>query len=269
MAKGWLFSLNSFFDRWFLRGELQNHVQQLFANCDKATTRTFSAEQLEGLPEPVRKYFQLVLPEGAPIVKSLRLKHSGFFKTDLKKDWLEIEGEEYMTCFEPGFVWKGTTKLFTGRDSYVDGKGNLTVSLFSLYTIVNASGPNYDQGELLRWLGEIVWHPAALLPNEYISWKPIDKTSARLELRYKDVQVYYITKFNAKGEIYEVETKRHMNDKGIETWIGRMSDYRESQNGVKVPYTIEGLWRLQDGDFPYAKFNVTSLEYDVPKLFEE
>ena len=67
---------------------------------------------------------------------------------------------------KPGFIWKGTTSMFVARDMYISGKGRLVVSLLSLYKIMDAKGENYNQGELLRWLGESVLYPTNLLPDE-------------------------------------------------------------------------------------------------------
>jgi len=74
----------------------------------------------------------------------------------LDKDWITIKGEQYATTEKPGFIWKGTTAMFTARDMYIADKGRLAVSLLSLIKVVNAKGEQYNQAELLRWLGESV-----------------------------------------------------------------------------------------------------------------
>ncbi len=80
----------------------------------------------------------------------------GQFKTGIDKSWIKIKGEQYATTEKPGFIWKGTTSMFTARDMYIDKKGRLIVSIFSLINVVKCQGEQYDQGELLRWLGESV-----------------------------------------------------------------------------------------------------------------
>jgi hypothetical protein len=88
-----------------------------------------------------------VLKEGQPYISNVHLVHNGLFKTDLKKDWIKIAGEEYFTASKPGFVWKGKTAMFTARDMFINGRGRLVVSLFSLFTIQNETGEKYDKGE--------------------------------------------------------------------------------------------------------------------------
>lgn len=68
------------------------------------------------------------------------------------------------------------------------------------------------------------------------------------------------------GEIREMETKRYMDEDGLETWVIKTSNYK-SMNDIRVPTSFDVLWRLEKGDFSYAKFNITKIEYNVSKKF--
>jgi hypothetical protein len=182
------------------------------------------------------------------------------------KDWVDITGEQYFTAQPPGFVWLGKTKAFNARDSYVSNKGNLSVYLFGFLRIVNSSGKTIDQAELLRWLGESVWMPTNLLPNEHISWSGIDDHTARVTLNWQDHSVYYIVHFNEKNQVVKMETERYMEKNRLEKWEGRLSDYRHV-NGMMVPGSIEANWLLKEGKHTYADFQVQQFEYDVPEKF--
>ncbi len=149
---------------------------------------------------------------------------------------------------------------------YINDSGRIIVSLFSLFKIVDGSGPEYDQGELLRWLGESVWFPTNLLPGEYVQWKPVDSKSADLVFSYNGMTLSYRVSFNEYNEIIQLETERFMGDSGLKKWIGRVSDYQEI-NGIKVPTRIEAIWKLDGEMFSYARFNVTEIEYDRPERY--
>lgn len=241
-------------------------VRSLFSQSKDISDRRFSYADLDGLPEPVQRYFKHVLNEGQPYISYVRLTHNGQFKSDAKKDWMNIEGEQYFTTHKPGFIWKGTTALFTARDMYLSDQGRLVVSLFSLFKIAGGQGEKYDHGELLRWLGESVWFPTNLLPNEDLQWKAIDDRTAELTFNYKGYSLSYQVAFNHSGEIMELQTRRYMGDGNLETWIGKVSNYKEI-NGIVVPTTIEAIYRLKEGDYPYARFHVTKIEYNTPKRF--
>jgi hypothetical protein len=245
--------------------QFNKEVKTLFSQSENSEN-IFSYSQLQGLPEPVQRYFRHVIKEGQPYVSYVRLMHDGQFKTAPNKDWVNIKGEQYFTTAKPGFIWKGSTSIFTANDQYISNRGKLTVSLFSLFKIAGGEGEKYDQGELLRWLAESVWFPTNLLPNENLQWKPVDMHHAHLVFTYKGLSLLYLVTFNDKDEIAQLETKRYMNEKSLETWIGKISDYGV-KNGMMIPFSIEAIYKLKEGDYSYAKFNVKRIEYDIPERF--
>lgn len=252
--------------RIHLSVQFAGQVKNLFGNSRGSGSKVFSYRQLEGLPLPVQSYFRHVLKEGQEYAVSARVRHSGWFKTGLDKDWIAIKGEQYYTADRPGFIWKGETSMFTARDMFINDKGALKVQLFSVLTVVDAHGPAYDQGELLRWLGECIWFPTALLPSEYISWSAVDSSTAMLNMNYNGMSVYYKVTFNEKNEITRFETRRYMDKSRLETWIGIPSSYREFK-GMVIPAEIEGAWNLDSGYFAYARFILDEIDYNRPERF--
>ncbi len=242
-------------------------VKELFSNSKNISEKTFIYKDIVGLPEPVQRYFTHVLKEGQPYISYIRLKHDGQFKTGLKKDWVNIIGEQYFTTEKPGFIWKGTTSMFVAWDMYLANEGRLIATILSTINVVNVHGKQqYNESELLRWLAESVWFPTNFLPSEKLQWTAIDDSSAKLSFNYNGLSLFYIVTFNDAGEIVQMETKRYMDEKRLETWIIKPGKY-ESKNGVIIPVEAEVFWRLKEGDFSYAKFNVKEIEYNRPEIF--
>jgi len=246
--------------------QFNKQVAELFSSTKNSSGNTYKQEQIVDLPEAVQRYFKHVLKEGQPFIRYVRFTHEGQFKNGAGKDWMNIKGEQYVTTEKPGFIWKGTTSLFTARDLYISDKGRLTVSLFSVIKVVDAQGENYNQGELLRWLGESVLYPTNLLLSERLQWTAIDKQSSRLTFNYKGLSLFFIVTFNDIGEIVQLETVRYMDEKKLATWIIKLADYKE-MNGVLVPTTTEVLWRLKEGDLSYAKFLIKKVDYNQAERF--
>lgn len=138
--------------------------------------------------------------------------------------------------------------------------------MLSLINIVDGRGEAYNQGELLRWLGESVLYPTNFLPSQHLKWAPISDNKAKLIFEYNGLSLFFIVTVNAKGEITQMETKRHMEVNKLETWIIQLSKYKE-MNCVMVPTALKVLWRLPKGDFTYADFSIQKLEYDIPEKF--
>lgn len=244
--------------------KFSNLVKQLFATSKNISDKKFSFQQLDGLPAPVRRYFKRVLTNGQPYINCISVIHDGQFKSDLKKGWTNIRGEEYFTTEHPGFIWKGETRIFTATDMFIAGKGSLVVSILSMFKVVNAHGEQYDKGELLRWLAESVWFPTNLLPSANLKWSTINRSSAKLTFNYNGMALLFTVRFNETGEITEMETKRFMDEQHEETWLVKCANY-QSMNNVLIPVNAEVLWRLKAGDLSYAKFRVKKIAYNKPE----
>ena len=249
-----------------LSNKFGREVKELFAQSQNISDKIFHINQLDNLPEPVQRYFNHILKDWQPYISYVRMTHDGQFKTGLNKNWINIKGEQYATTERPGFIWKGTTTVFTARDMYIGDKGRLIVSLFSLYNIVDVKGEQYNQGELLRWLGESILYPTNFLPNERLQWFAIDSQTAKLTYNYSGLSLFFNITFNEIGEITEMETKRYMDEKNLETWVIKATNYKELNN-VIIPTAFDILWTLDKGDFSYAKFNITKVEYNKPEKF--
>lgn len=248
------------------RGKFTKRVNQLFILGERSSDRIYHVAQLQPLPSPVQRYFRHVLKDGQPYIDYARITHDGKFKPGVDKDWLNIKGEQYATTQVPGFIWKGTTTLFTAQDMFIADRGQLVVTLLALVNVVNAQGPEFDQGELLRWFGESVLYPTNFLPSDRVSWTAIDEHSATVTLRYKHFELAFKVTFNQSGEIIELETKRYMDKTRLETWIIKCGPYKEFNN-VLVPISFDVIWRLSTGDLSYARFRIKKVEYNIPDLF--
>ncbi len=248
-----------------MKSQLEKEIEQLFASSKNISDKVYSSHQIKDLPSPVQRYFAYSLQENQPYISYARLKHGGEFRTKPDKKWVSIKGQEYFTVQKPGFVWFGKVPFVSAKDIYCDGKGNLKVRLLSTIKLVDAKGKEVDQGELLRWLAEAPWFPAALLPSEKLKWEPIDSSSAKVILSDRAITVEGIFHFNAQGQITRFDAKRY-KDNCLENWTGHYSDYKEV-DGMQIPFYVEVVWNLETGDFCYAKFNITEIDFNIPKKY--
>ena len=246
--------------------QLRRDVAALFARTADRSVQHYHEAQLAGLPAPVQRYFRHVLPEGQSYLRGLRLRHGGQFKTDLKKDWMAIEGEQYITAEPAGFIWEGTTRWFVARDAYEAGRGSLRVRLLGAMPVVNGSGPHYDEGELLRWLAESTWLPTALLPGAGIAWEAVDEHSARLTFTQGGQSVTCLMHFNERDEIAECESPRYFGETTRRPWVCRYAQYRR-WHGVLIPTVGEAAWVVDGQEQSYAQFTVRQLEYEPLRPF--
>ncbi len=257
--------------RTMFRRQVEKEISQLFADSGHIPGKVFTYDQLESLPAPVQRYFRYALNDGQQYISYVRLKHTGTFRTAPGKKWLPITGEQYFTAEKPGFVWFAKVKPFplfwiSARDTYFQGKGNVLIKLLSTITVGNARGKEVNQASLLRYLGETVWFPTALLPGEQLRWEAVDDYSAKVMFSDSDIDVSAVVDFNDTREITSFTAERYM-DTTLEKWTGYCRNYRD-MNGAKVPTEIEAVWNLDSGDFSYARFRVTELEFNDPSVYK-
>lgn len=238
-------------------------------------TRVVNFKDFKVLPEPVAKYFRLVLKDGQPFINSARMVHSGRFNLNGKENgWSSFKSTQHYSTNPPGFVWDATITMAPlinvwVRDAYVQGQGSIQAKVLSVVSVADEHGkPELNAGSLMRYLAEAVWFPTALLPSEGVKWKAIDKNTALATLSDGETTVSLEFRFNDKGEITGVYSHERFRDvKGkyeLAAWSGEFWNFQE-RSGMLIPLEGKVEWQLPTGNLPYWKGHVTEVEYDFLK----
>jgi hypothetical protein len=233
------------------------------------TPKNYDSKELEGLPDPVQRYFQAVLKDGQPIVAAVNLSQQGLFNmSETKAKWSPFTATQFVTTQRPGFDWDARIQMAPGvsafvHDAYMLGAGSLHVSLLGLFTVADVRDtPQAAQGELLRFFAEMPWYPTALLPSQGLRWEAIDNTSARATLSDAQTTVSLQFRFNAEGTIETMRAEARYRDKlTAMPWSGRFWDY-STRDGMLIPLQGEVGWEYPDGIRLYYKGKVTGINYE-------
>jgi hypothetical protein len=87
---------------------------------------SFAEGELEGLPDPVRRYQRASIPPGTPLAQSARFRMRGSIR--LGKLWIPFRARQILAPLH-GFVWAARAGgVIVGSDRYVDGQGRWTGS---------------------------------------------------------------------------------------------------------------------------------------------
>lgn len=252
---------------------VDEEVEALFEKVEK-DVRKISEADLEGLPDAVRRWLgnSGIMDRGD--IKAVRLRQNAEMRLAEDKPWMPVRAEQYFIPHQPGFVWKADIRMapfihISGRDKYDDARGNMLIKVLSMFTVADSSGPEIDQGTMLRYLAETIWFPSAAL-NDYIIWKHIDENNAEATMTYGDISATGVFTFNSDGDPTHFEAERYGEFDGetrLETWAIPLKSYREFE-GVRVPTEGEVTWKLDAGDFNWFNFEVTEIEYDSPHPYQ-
>lgn len=257
---------------FWLRRVTARRIDELRRSANTERKTVFTTADLEGLPAPVRAYFENTLQEGQSYIDTVRLKQNGKLRLgDASSSWRRFTATQHVTVDPPGFFWDASISLapFVSlciRDLFRDGNGSAEVSLFGIVPLDRGEpSQELNEAELVRYLAEAVWYPTALLPSEGVQWEPIDDRTAKATIDHGDVSASLTFSFNEDDEVTRVYTEeryRRVED-GFEPtpWSGYWHNYQR-RNGIRIPMEGEVVWHLPDGDLEAWQGQLTEIHYD-------
>jgi hypothetical protein len=222
---------------------------------------------------PVARYFRAVLRDGQPIIRHAWLTQHGEFLVRAEPPmWRPFSATEAMTV--GGFVWDARIRVLPGVaihvcDSFIAGTGSIRASAIGVFPLMHVEGtPEIAAGALLRYLGEAVWMPTALLPSQGVTWTALDDASARATITCGATTVSLDFHFGVDGLVERVFTNvrpREVEGRFVPTpWQGRFHQY-EDVHGNRIPLRGEVEWLLPEGPRPYwcGCITAAAFEYEV------
>lgn len=248
-------------------------AQQLLVKAQQSSQTVVTEAELAQLPEPIQRWLTSAGVVDKPRVFSVRLRQRGGLRTAPSQSFMPAKAEQYFSVDPPGFIWQVQLPMarvipVSGRDSYLEGRGHMLIEMLALIPVVNARGPEIDQGVLLRYLAEMVWYPSAAL-QPYITWTPLTEGSARATMSYRGVQASADFFIDAQGRFTSLQAKRYMSDgdsTSLQDWKVEANAWQRFE-GVELPALGSVSWQLREGEFTYYRWEITQLDYNVTETF--
>ena len=253
--------------------KVETEITQILAHTKTINKTTVGEQEISDLPEPVKRWLEVSGVVGKEKIHSVWLKQTAKMKMKPEQgNWNDATAEQYFTVQNPAFVWKVKMNMppflkITGRDKFVDGKGEMQIKMFSTISIVNEKGSKMNEGTLQRYLGEIVWFPSAAL-SPFITWEAIDSNSAKATMDYKGTKGFGIFHFNENGDFIRYNALRFKGNKVDAERYEWVIDVREHavMNGIKIPVKMTATWKLDESDWTWLDLEVTDIKYNYKSL---
>ncbi|MDD5263421.1 MAG: hypothetical protein PHU43_01120 [Candidatus Bipolaricaulis sp.] len=247
-------------------------IREMLANA-AAADQVVTEASLEPLPEPVQRWLRSAGVVGRQVPATVRLRQEGAIRQAPDAPWMRFSADQYYTIDPTSFIWRVSATaspgfFIRGVDELRDGRGAMRMVVLGLFTVVNASGADMDQGAALRYLQEIVWFPFAALARN-ISWEAVDENSARATLTVGEGSVDGLFTFASDGRVVGFKATRYRSEQPasvLRTWRVPLRDHA-AFDGVLVPTSGEATWDLDGGTFTYITAKIVELDYDVPRIF--
>lgn len=242
--------------------EANREAERLRAQVGGSQPVVITAGMLDTLPVPIQRHLREAGVVGQPIAQIVRLTQTGTFL--VRPGWprMQFNAEQTFTVQPVGFVWRATMRwagipLFQVRDSYQMGHGRMVGRLGSALTVVDQTGPEMDEGALMRFLSEMVWFPTAFLsPN--VSFETIDARSVRVSLTDHGRCVSATMHFGGRGVFTGMTSQRYREHDGtfsLDSWYTPALSY-EARRKLRIPTQGSAIWKLKEGDLNYIDVNI-------------
>lgn len=240
------------------RRDDEARTRELLATASKAAPSIVTAQELATLPAPVRRWLEVSGVVGKPRAKTVQLIQRGELRTSPDAKFMHAAATQHFTLEQPGFVWKVDVTMWglpiVGRDQYLEGRARMLIKLGGLITVADGTGEKFDQGTLLRFLGEICWFPSAALAP-YISWEAMDERHARATITWSGTKASAVFEFDDRGRLLGLSAQRYFNGQTLEEWRIPITEWKVVR-GVEMPTRGGAVWKLAAGDFDYYQWEI-------------
>ncbi len=152
--------------------------------------------------------------------------------------------------------------LGRATDRLTDGHGRMHVRLLGMFTVVDAEGPEIDQGAAMRWLNETIWFPQ-VWATDSISWQPIGETSAVASIESGEQRVEAEFRFDTDGRVIDFAADRYREVDGefvMTPWSTPIIEYGVF-DGMELPSAGSAVWSLNGSGFEYIRINVIGIRH--------
>lgn len=244
--------------------ESARHLAQVAAAAPLVTEK-----DLEPLPPLVQNYLRRVGVVGKPHVQGFRARFHGRFRNGIDAPWMNISSEQH-NFVNPSarlFLMESSLKgiPFDGYHSFTGDAARMQIRVAALYDVVDARGPEMNQGETVTVFNDLcVMAPAALL-DVPVRWTAAGAHSVRGEFTRGSQTVSAVLTFDAEGDLVDfVSEDRFLSADGKSyrrlPWSTPMRGHRDF-GGVRLPEQGTVAWKLPEGDFTYAEFVLEEIAY--------
>ena len=233
----------------------------------RSRPRDLSTANASNLPAPVRRYLEIARTSRDDVTQGAILEQRGALRTAPGKPWMPFTSEQVYAMEPPAFVWLAKARVaplvwMTAKDRFIGGAGNMHIRLADLVTVVNAHGPEIDQGAGLRHWGEVLAFPDMVLSHR-LRWESIDAHRARFTVVNSDPMVSAVTVFSDDGLPSATHAERYRDAGGkrvLTLWSGLMKEWRMI-SGRLFPAVWESVWHLDGGDFLTVKMEILRVQW--------
>jgi len=197
--------------------------------------------------------------DSARRVRVVKITEQGELRSAPAARWTPFTAQLEVDATRSRLRWDAGFKGFRVTDAYDQNRGRLTIAVAGI-PVKQMTGPEYDKGELQRYLASFCVCPPMILNHPSLVCAAISPLTLRLRDVTDPTGATVDLDFSEYGSptVAHAERPRPLGRRIILTpWLAAAADFREWE-GLRVASRMEAAWRLPEGLFTYYRAEVTS-----------
>ncbi|WP_353951913.1 DUF6544 family protein [Knoellia sp. S7-12] len=233
---------------------------------------------LVDLPGPLAAYIARSGAVGQPRVTSFEATFHGRIRSGPQEAWMPFTGRQVNT-YGPRpqrlFIMDATRSGLpvTVLHQFEDATARMRVKVLSLVPVVDAVGPEMNQGETVTVFNDLVVMAPGAIIGAPIRWTAIDDHHVRGVFTDAGQSVTAVLTFDSDHDLVDFVSQDRFRASADGTsfvsqpWSTPLSAHRDL-NGRRIFAHGEGRWTatLPDGPFTYLEFDLDDISYNPQHL---
>lgn len=225
-------------------------------------------QDMEHLPEPVKKYLRYTGSVGKPKVNHFKVEFEGKIRKDENSEWMTFTSEQHNFMHTPTrlFFMKAVMKQLpvAGYHCYFNGKALMDIRLFSLIKVQYMDGAEMNTAETVTFFNDMCCMAPPTLIDQRIKWEDKGNNLVKAIFTNNGISITADLYFNDEGQLINFKSDDRYNaDAGKRLpWATPLKNYK-SINGYTLAGSAETIYSYADKEFCYGTFETKSVSYNV------
>lgn len=253
----------------------EKEVQYGLERTKNSNSDILTEKDIEHLPSLVQRYLRYAGVIGKEKVVNFRVEFEGVIRSNPEDKWMKLTSVQYNFSDNPTRVFYIKARKMgipaVGIHLYKQETAIMHIKLAGLFTIVNAQGPEMNQGETVTVFNDMCFMAPATLIDKRIRWEEIDSSSVKAYFTNGGITISATLFFYETGELINFISNDRFETKDGKTykkypWVTPVFGGYSQINGYKLPNGAKAIYRRPEGDFCYGEFLIKKVEYNCKEL---